>query len=234
MIRSPAPPSTIARSSARTANGGALELTLLRPLAGLENQLVVGAAADLGDVEFTQETQPAEFTPERGTVATGEFVGETDVETANRAWGLYLTDTLSLTDRLALNVSGRFNRATVRIENRGDPEDDALDGDHTFTRFNPAAGVAWTPRRWLTAFVTYNEGMRVPTPMELTCADPTAPCKLPNNFLADPPLERVVSRTGEGRRPRADRRGGAAGAPRSSRPASPTTSSSSTTRPRAC
>ena len=177
--------------------GGALELTLLRPLARLENQLVLGAAADLGDVNFTQEAQDAEFTPDRGTEATGDFVGETDVETANRAWGLYLTDTLSLADGLSLTVSGRYNRAHVKIENRGDPEDDALDGDHTFTRFNPAAGLAWTPRRWLTAFVTYNEGMRVPTPMELTCADPTAPCKLPNNFLADPPLERVVSRTGE-------------------------------------
>jgi iron complex outermembrane recepter protein len=177
--------------------GGALELTLLRPLAGLENQLVLGAAADLGDVEFTQETQPAEFTPERGTIATGEFVGETDVETSNRAWGLYLTDTLSLTEQLSLTLSGRFNLAQVTIENRGAPEDDALDGDHTFTRFNPAAGVAWTPRRWVTTFATYNEGMRVPTPMELTCADPMAPCKLPNNFLADPPLERVVSRTAE-------------------------------------
>lgn len=177
--------------------GGALELTLPRPLAGLENQLVLGAAADLGDVEFTQETQPAEFTPDRGTIATGDFAGETDVETGNRAWGLYLTDTLSLTDRLSLTLSGRFNRAHVRIENRGAPEDDALDGEHTFTRFNPAAGIAWTPRRWFTTFATYNEGMRVPTPMELTCADPTAPCKLPNNFLADPPLERVVSRTAE-------------------------------------
>jgi outer membrane receptor protein involved in Fe transport len=92
-------------------------------------------------------------------------------------------------------VSGRYNRAQVRIRNRGAPEDDALDGDHTFDRLNPAVGVAWTPRRWITAFAGYNEGMRVPTPMELTCADPAAPCKLPNNFLADPPLAKVVSRT---------------------------------------
>jgi iron complex outermembrane recepter protein len=31
----------------------------------------------------------------------------------------------------------------------------------------------------------------------LTCADPAAPCRLPNNFLADPPLEPVVSKTVE-------------------------------------
>ena len=37
--------------------------------------------------------------------------------------------------------------------------------------------------------------MRAPTAIELTCADPGAPCKLPNSFLSDPPLEKVVSRT---------------------------------------
>jgi len=31
--------------------------------------------------------------------------------------------------------------------------------------------------------------------MELTCADPGAPCQLPNIFLADPPLQAVLSRT---------------------------------------
>jgi outer membrane receptor protein involved in Fe transport len=39
--------------------------------------------------------------------------------------------------------------------------------------------------------------MRAPTPMELTCANPAAPCTLPNAFLSDPPLKPVVSRTWE-------------------------------------
>jgi iron complex outermembrane recepter protein len=177
--------------------GGALQLTVLGRIAGLKNQLALGAAADLGDVHFTQETQPAEFTADRGTVGTGAFVLQTDVETASRYYGVYATDTLSLEHGLSLTLSGRYDWARVRIENLGGPEDDALNGEHIFRRFNPLVGLAWTPRRWLTAFATYNEGMRVPTPMELTCADPTAPCKLPNNFLADPRLEKVVSRTAE-------------------------------------
>jgi outer membrane receptor protein involved in Fe transport len=40
--------------------------------------------------------------------------------------------------------------------------------------------------------------MRVPSPVELTCADPAAPCSLPNQFLADPALKPVVARTFEG------------------------------------
>lgn len=46
-------------------------------------------------------------------------------------------------------------------------------------------------------FGSYSEGFRAPTPAEPTCADPTAPCKLPNAFLADPPLKPVVARTWE-------------------------------------
>jgi outer membrane receptor protein involved in Fe transport len=35
------------------------------------------------------------------------------------------------------------------------------------------------------------------TPVELTCADPEDPCRLPNAFVSDPPLEQVVARTFE-------------------------------------
>jgi outer membrane receptor protein involved in Fe transport len=39
--------------------------------------------------------------------------------------------------------------------------------------------------------------MRVPTPVELTCANPNAPCTLPNIFVADPPLLPVIGTTFE-------------------------------------
>jgi outer membrane receptor protein involved in Fe transport len=39
--------------------------------------------------------------------------------------------------------------------------------------------------------------MRAPSPVELTCSDAAAPCKLPNIFIADPPLNKVVSKTVE-------------------------------------
>jgi len=72
-----------------------------------------------------------------------------------------------------------------------------LNGNHTFNRFNPAVGINVNPSPTLTTYASYSEGMRAPTPVELTCADPNAPCRLPNNFLADPPLEKVVSKTFE-------------------------------------
>jgi outer membrane receptor protein involved in Fe transport len=50
----------------------------------------------------------------------------------------------------------------------------------------------------VTVYGNYSESARAPTPMELSCADPEAPCKLPNSFVADPPLNQVVANTWEG------------------------------------
>ncbi len=58
-------------------------------------------------------------------------------------------------------------------------------------------GVNFNPNPNVTAYASYNEGVRAPTAVELTCADPDAPCKLPNDFLADPPLDEVISKTAE-------------------------------------
>ncbi|MEE8267944.1 MAG: TonB-dependent receptor, partial [Gemmatimonadales bacterium] len=43
----------------------------------------------------------------------------------------------------------------------------------------------------------YSESNRAPSPVELTCADPDDPCRLPNAFLSDPPLEQVVAKSWE-------------------------------------
>jgi outer membrane receptor protein involved in Fe transport len=54
-----------------------------------------------------------------------------------------------------------------------------------------------TPTHSLTTYVAYSEGIRVPTAVELTCADPNAPCSLPNAFSGDPDLKPVISKTFE-------------------------------------
>jgi outer membrane receptor protein involved in Fe transport len=176
--------------------GFGLQLTLLGDLARLENRFSVGASADIGKARFTQESQTALFTAERGTTGTSEFTSVTDAQTRNQYYGLFFTDTLKLAQEWALTVSGRYNRATVKIEDLSGAAP-LLNGQHTFSRLNPAVGINYTPGERLTAYAAYNEGMRAPTPIELACADPAAPCKLPNNFLADPDLKMVVSRTFE-------------------------------------
>ena len=71
----------------------------------------------------------------------------------------------------------------------------ALTGTHGFSRLNPAVGISYQPRPEVGGYAGYSESNRAPTPVELTCASPTAPCRLPNGFVADPPLAPVVART---------------------------------------
>ncbi|SFH67607.1 Outer membrane receptor proteins, mostly Fe transport [Collimonas sp. OK307] len=174
--------------------GLGLQMTLLGQLAGKKNQFVMGASGDFGDARFTQANQDAEFTPDRGTVATGDFHQATDAKTRNSYYGIFFSDALSMTDRWTLTLSGRYNLARISIADQTG-ESPKLNGDHQFSRFNPAIGVNYNPTSKLTIYGSYSEGMRTPTPVELTCADPDAPCQLPNNFIADPALKKVVSRT---------------------------------------
>jgi len=176
--------------------GLGLQLTRLGELAGLRNQLQVGASADLGTARYTQESQDASFTASRDTVGTGAYTPNTNARTDNGYYGLFFLDTLTLDDRWALTLAGRYNLANVRIADQSGSAPD-LNGDHAFVRFNPAVGINYNPTSTFTAYASYNEGMRAPTPIELTCANPSAPCKLPNNFLSDPPLNMVVARTAE-------------------------------------
>ena len=78
-----------------------------------------------------------------------------------------------------------------------DRDGDALDGDHAFARVNPALGLAYTPVTAVTLFAGYGESSRTPSAAELACADPDQPCRVPNAFVADPPLEQVVARSVE-------------------------------------
>jgi outer membrane receptor protein involved in Fe transport len=95
-------------------------------------------------------------------------------------------------EAVALTISGRYNRSTVALEDR---LGDELTGNHTFERFNPALGVTVRLTPALTFYASGSEASRAPSPVELTCADPDAPCRLPNAFLSDPPLDQVVART---------------------------------------
>ena len=103
---------------------------------------------------------------------------------------------LRLNDQWSVSLSGRYNFARVATTDRTG-ESPAIDATNTFRRLNPAAGVTYTPSERLNVFGGVSQGMRVPSPVELTCADPNAPCTLPNIFVADPPLKPVRATTYE-------------------------------------
>jgi iron complex outermembrane receptor protein len=174
----------------------------------LPNQYTVGFSFDGGKSNYKSfEQEVDEFEDDRSANSDEDFEMETDVTGRNQYYGLYFTDTLSLNDKLHLTASGRYNYIKVKI--RDHMEADGGTGkfvtgttsdevEHHFNRFNPAIGLNYNPSQALMFFGGYNEGMRAPTPIELACADPEVPCRLPTDFLADPPLEPVVAKTWEG------------------------------------
>ncbi len=176
--------------------GGGMQLTIIGELAGHRHRFIFGAANDSGQTVFTQLAQPAAFTTDRDTLPTGDFIPVSAVASANRYDGAFVGDTIAIDERWTLTLSGRYNRARVRIEDRSG-RNPGLDGEHVFARFSPALGVNFNPSAGFTGYASFNEGMRAPSPVELTCSDANAPCKLPNVFIADPPLKKVISHTME-------------------------------------
>ena len=179
--------------------GGTLQLSHKGPILGRGNRVTIGVAYDGHQTRFTQREAAADLVPRGnsvGTRRTGAFETEVDVDTRQDNIGVYLTDTFDLIERVALTLAGRYQHVHITLRDRSD-ENPALNGSHSFGRFSPAVGVTFQAHALLTLFASYSKGFRAPTPAELTCADPTAPCKLPNAFLADPPLRPVIARTYE-------------------------------------
>jgi iron complex outermembrane recepter protein len=188
-------PATNDRASIDAASfGAALQWTSRGTIGGFTHQIALGASAGSGDTTFAQSSQPATFTADRGTVGIAPYVATTDVDLRNSDAGAYASDSIRIADVWTVTLAARYDAARVVIRDRSGAEP-ALNGTHTFSRLNPALGVNFNPTPTFTAYASYNEGMRAPTAIELTCADPDAPCKLPNQFLADPALSEVVAST---------------------------------------
>ncbi len=167
--------------------------------------LVFGTSVDLAETAFSSNSEVGSLTASRGVTGSGLFAGlfgtapddifNTKLDSTNQGVGLYFSDTLSLSQRAHLTVSGRFNQAQVNIR---DWLGTSLNGSHSFSRFNPGIGLVIEGNDLVSAFVRYSESNRSPTAAELSCADPDEPCRVPNAFLSDPPLEQAVARSTEG------------------------------------
>ena len=194
------------RTTTRSKGYGAtLQAAATSELGGRDNVLTLGVSADLADIDFASNSEVGTLTLDRTVDGSGRLAGlygrapddlfNTSLASKNRAVGLYFSDTLSVTDRTHVSVSGRFNHVRLEIDDRLGT---SLQGDHDFSRFNPGAGVVFDASDAVSVFGRYSEANRAPTAAELSCADPAEPCRVPNAFVSDPPLEQAVARSVEG------------------------------------
>ena len=182
-------------------------------LFGLKSQSLVGAAADFSRSHFTQGSELGYLNADRSITGVGAFGdgvsggnvdGEpydtrVDLAGRTRTLSVFASSVLALSPGAHLTLSGRYNHASVRNRDAITPGGGAgsLDGDHRFSRFNPALGLTFTPVAGVNAWAGISQGSRDPSSIELGCADPANPCKLPNAFAGDPPLRQVATTTVE-------------------------------------
>ncbi|MEO8306838.1 MAG: TonB-dependent receptor [Pseudomonadota bacterium] len=182
-------------------------------LAGKANLFTLGAALLDSRAHFMQSSQFGYLTAQRGVDhadGPGAFAdGTQDSQSAFDArvdligktsiYSAYFSDTLQLSPIMLLTVSGRYDHTHIDNVDGVTAEDEkgTLTAIHNFGRFNPAAGIVITPSDTFSAYFGYNQGSRAPSAIELGCADPENPCRLPNAMAGDPPLDQVVTQTFE-------------------------------------
>ena len=197
------------RSRSRQSQGGvSVQATRKAAIASTTHQLVVGAAFDASRTHFAQSSQAGFLQADRRVQTVNDFLGggavgaaQTTVSLDSRTGtaSVFAADSIGLGNDVHLTAAARYDRTTVanRDTLQHAPDPSSLDGDHRFARLNPALGLNWNPSRALQVYAGYSEGSRTPTAIELGCANPAQPCKLPNAMAGDPPLKQVVARTVE-------------------------------------
>jgi len=193
-------------STASTSFGGSFQVASSDKLFGHGNNVTVGVSIDRGLVHFSSTSELGTVNADQFPVVqgTGIFIDMPSGDVApvglgatTLYGGLYATDTFDVTSRLAVTAGGRFNVASVTLQDDlgNDP---LLNGSHLYRRFNPQIGATYKLTPTLTAYGGYAEANRAPTPLELGCADPMRPCLIDNSLVGDPNLNQVVSHTFEG------------------------------------
>lgn len=186
-----------------TTIGGSLQATNDDKLFGHNNRLVVGTSYDYSATRFSATSELGTIGPDYVVAGSGIFLGQSgsptsigpvSLRTTNQYAGLYALDTFDVTNRLSITGGGRFNAARISLQ---DQIGTALNGDHSYDRFNPIIGGTFKITPELTAYAGYSEANRAPTPLELGCADPARPCIIGAFLVSDPELKQVVSRTVE-------------------------------------
>lgn len=145
------------------------------------------ATSELGDLEDDRSVEGL------GLLLSSEegSISPVDVVTRLSDIALFASAELPLTPALSVELGARWARNRVTLE---DQLGTALNGSHRFSRLNPALEVDYTLGKNLRASAGFSITARNPTPAELSCADPEAPCTLAQFFIADPPLDAVVAR----------------------------------------
>ncbi len=167
------------------------------------HQITTGASLDASRVKYGGyqasdcELDTSRFVDDCAVAATPD-VG---VRGSSYAMGLYASDTYTINPATHLTASARFNHAkvsnTLTNFTNGVGTDKPRES-FSYNSLNPSLGISHKLDERMTIFGNIGQSNRVPTVIELGCADPDVGCRLPTGLQADPYLKQVIARTIEG------------------------------------
>ncbi len=158
------------------------------------HQITTGASVDGSHVRYSaSQADGCTIDSTRSPTDCGAIEADTGVRGKSYALGLYASDTWSATEKTHLTTSGRLNHASVSNTIDGKAQE-----SFTYNSFNPSIGISHAYNPAVNFFGNFGQSNRVPTVIELGCADPADPCRLPTGLQADPYLEQIIAKTLEG------------------------------------
>ncbi len=184
-------------------NGSGLGLNLSKILNN--HQITAGFTFDQSTVTYhATETEDCEVNAIRKVICDDDSEKEDSAKVSgnSKTYSLFASDTAEVADGIFVTGSLRYNHTkvsnTLSTQNEVSEELEAQPKESfKYTKFNPALGVSAKLHNRINIFANASQGNRVPTVIELGCADRDNPCLLPTGLQADPYLEQVTSRTYE-------------------------------------
>lgn len=165
---------------------------------GVKHHITMGADYLAGITDFNSQVEFASLTETRSTTRSGLYDGEgfTVLRASSDMAAWYFSDTFRFSDSMSLTAILRYNDVGVGAKDLSG-ERPELTARHRYRSLNGGIGARWLVSEALSVYAGLYQSSRAPTPVELACSHPDAPCVLPNTFLADPPLKDVVARSVE-------------------------------------
>lgn len=186
-------------TTSQNSYGTSINLTKL-----LDNhQLTTGASVDASRVGYGSSQADCDTNIDATRAPFGCDPAEDHARLKGRttSFGIYASDTWNLSEKTFLTTAGRFNHAVVNnrlntyVDNNGNAIDRFTSDRFIYNSFNPSIGITYKPSQVISVFTHIGQSNRVPTSIEMGCADPENACRLPTGLQADPYLKQVIART---------------------------------------
>ncbi len=179
----------IDRSRTQSRSGGASAQAVdTDKIAGRNNTFTIGASLDYGSTNYSANSELGVVNyANHAFPATGfgyyldeplSYLAPVAVRATNAYVGLYALDTFNATEALTLTGGARFNFAGIDLS---DQNGGLVKGYSSYGHVNPVVGLTYKINPDLTVYAGYAMSNRVPTPLELGCADPVHPCIIDNS-----------------------------------------------------